>query len=505
MPILNSLLSWVMKKRIHQIELFMKYPHDVQNELLDNLIQEAQKTEWGKKYDYRTIRSLNDFKERIPIQDYNDIKPYVERLMFGEKDLLWPGETNWFAKSSGTTEDRSKFIPLTKDALEECHFKGGKDMLSIYCNNYPETNLFSGKGLMLGGSREINPLNRFSYSGDLSAIIINNLPFWADILKTPDTSIALMENWEEKLNKIAITTCNEDVTNIAGVPSWMLKLLNRILEIKGKTNIKEVWPNLEVYFHGAVNFDPYRKQYDELIGIKNINYLELYNASEGFFGIQDRSDRNEMLLMLDYGIYYEFIPMDEIEKENPHTLSLDQVETGKNYAIVISTNAGLWRYKIGDTVQFTSLSPFRIIVSGRTKHFINAFGEEVIIENADRAISIACEQTNSSITEYTAAPIFLTNKTSGGHEWLIEFEKEPESLANFTQILDDALKSVNSDYDAKRSGNITLQLPLIQSVKKNTFYNWLKRKNKLGGQNKVPRLSNDRKYLDEIKSLAEIH
>lgn len=504
MPILNSLLSWVMKKRIHQIELFMKYPHDVQNELLDNLIDEAQKTEWGKKYDYRTVRSLNTFKERIPIQEYNDIRPYVKRLKNGEKDLLWPGETNWFAKSSGTTEDRSKFIPLTKDALEECHFKGGKDMLSIYCNNHPETKIFNGKGLMLGGSRQLNPLNRYSYAGDLSAIIIHNLPFWADVLKTPDTSIALLDNWEEKLHKIAETTCNEDVTNIAGVPSWMMKLLNQIIELKGAKNIREVWPNLEVYFHGAVNFDPYRSQYKELMGGKEMNYLELYNASEGFFGIQDTTDRNEMLLMLDYGIYYEFIPMDEINSDHPNTLSLSEVEIGKNYAIVISTNAGLWRYKIGDTVQFTSLSPYRIKVSGRTKHYINAFGEEVIIENAERAISIACAQTNSSIREYTAAPIFLTNKTSGGHEWLIEFEKEPENLENFTNLLDEALKSVNSDYHAKRSGDITLLRPTIQSVKKDTFYNWMKNKNKLGGQNKVPRLSNDRKYLEEIKTLAEI-
>lgn len=504
MPIINSFLSWVMKKRIHQIELFKKYPIDVQNELLDGLISDAEKTEWGRKYDFKSIRSVRAFKDRLPIQDYNDIKPYVDRLRLGEKDILWPGETNWFAKSSGTTEDRSKFIPLTKDALEECHFKGGKDMLSIYCNNHEETQIFSGKGLMLGGSREMSNTRRSSYAGDLSAIIIHNLPFWADILKTPDTSIALMDNWEEKLDKIAHATCDEDVTNIAGVPSWMMKLLNRIMEIKKVDNVLEVWPNLEVYFHGAVKFDPYKAQYKELMGGKQINYLELYNASEGFFGIQDERDVAEMLLMLDYGIYYEFIPMDEIEKEHPEALSLEEVEIGKNYAIVITTNAGLWRYKIGDTVQFTSLNPFRIIVSGRTKHFINAFGEEVIIDNAERAISVACEKTNSAITEYTAAPIYLTNTSSGGHEWLIEFEKEPENLENFTEILDEALKSVNSDYHAKRTGDITLQKPLIRSVRKNTFYDWLKEKNKLGGQNKVPRLSNDRKYLEEIKKLAKV-
>ncbi|HAW52222.1 MAG TPA: hypothetical protein DCX54_07845 [Flavobacteriales bacterium] len=501
MPILNSLLSWVMKKRIHQIGLFMKYPSEVQDEWLDRLLASSFKTEWGRKYDYKSIRSLREYKERVPVQDYEDIKPYVKRLQKGEEDLLWPGETIWFAKSSGTTNDKSKFIPVTKEALEECHFKGGKDMLSIYCNNTPDTQIFNGKGLMLGGSSQLLPGHRDSYSGDLSSIIINNLPFWADLFKTPDTSISLMHNWEEKLDKIAHSTLNEDVTNIAGVPSWMLKMLHKILEFTDAKTVMDVWPNLEVYFHGAVNFEPYRLQYDEIIG-KKINYLELYNASEGFFGIQDQSRVSEMLLMLDYGIYYEFIPMNELDRDHPNTLSLEEVEIGKNYAMVISTNAGLWRYKIGDTIQFTSLSPFRIIVSGRTKHFINAFGEEVIIDNADRSISIACERTNSRISDYTAAPIYLTNKSAGGHEWLIEFEKEPENLENFAQILDEALKSVNSDYEAKRTGDIALKMPVIQSVKRNTFYNWLKHKNRLGGQNKVPRLSNERKILEELKSFA---
>lgn len=503
MPILNSLLSWVMKKRIHQIELFMKYPYEVQDELLDRLISTGSKTKWGKKYDYRSIKSVEEFKKRVPIQDYEDIKPLVDRVKNGEKDLLWPGETLWFAKSSGTTNEKSKFIPLTRDALEECHFKGGKDMLSIYCNNHPDTKIFNGKGLMLGGSHQLNPLKPDTYSGDLSAIIIKNLPFWADILKTPETSIALMEDWEKKVDKIAHTTMNEDVTNIAGVPSWMLKILNRIMELKGKEYISQVWPNLEVYFHGAVNFEPYRFLYDELMGGKKLNYLELYNASEGFFGIQDQSGVNEMLLMLDYGIYYEFIPMEEIDNEYPKSLSLQEVELNKNYAMVVTTNAGLWRYRIGDTVKFTSRSPFRIIVSGRTKHFINAFGEEIIVENAERSIKIACEKTNARIREYTAAPIYLTNKMSGRHEWLIEFEKEPENLENFTRILDEALKSVNSDYEAKRTGNLTLDMPIIQCVKENTFYTWMKQRNKLGGQHKVPRLSNHRNYIDEIKSIAK--
>lgn len=502
MPIFNSLLSWVMKKRIYQIGLFMKYPFEVQREVLTKLLSEAARTEWGRKFDYRSIKSAETFRQRVPVQDYEDIKPYVNRMRAGEIDLCWPGETNWFAKSSGTTSDKSKFIPVTTAALEECHFKGGKDMLSIYCNNNQETEIFTGKGLMLGGSREMNPVNRFSYAGDLSAIIIHNLPFWVDVLKTPDTSIALLEDWEEKLDKIARATMTEDVTNISGVPSWMLKLLNRVIEYRGVKNLAEVWPRLEVYFHGAVNFEPYRKQFDELMGRK-VKYLELYNASEGFFGIQDQADTSELLLMLDYGIYYEFIPMSEVNKENPKTLTLDEVVTGVNYALLITTNAGLWRYKIGDTIQFTSLSPFRIVVSGRTKHFINAFGEEVIIDNAERAISIACEKTNSMIRDYTAAPIYLTNKSSGGHEWLIEFEKEPESMENFTVFLDEALKSVNSDYEAKRSKDLTLRMPLIRSLRKDTFYHWLKKKNKLGGQHKVPRLSNDRKFVEEITSIAD--
>jgi len=505
MPILNSLLSWVMKKRIHQMELFMKFPYDVQNELLEELISAANRTEWGKKYNYRSIRTLSDFKNRVPIQEYDDIKPYVDRMKKGERDLLWPGETNWFAKSSGTTNDKSKYIPLTRDALEECHFKGGKDMLSIFCNNHPNSKIFSGKGLMMGGSKNMIPGKTDGYTGDLSAILINNLPFWADILRTPESSISLMDNWEEKLDKMALATSNEDVTNIAGVPSWMLKLLNKILDNTGKKNIIDVWPNLEVYFHGAVNFEPYRSQYDEVFGSKKVNYLELYNASEGFFGIQDQSDETEMLLMLDYGIYYEFIPMEEVNNDYPNSISLSEVEVGKNYAIVISTNAGLWRYKIGDVIKFTSISPFRIMVTGRTKHFINAFGEEIIIDNADRAITIACEKTKARITEYTAAPIYLTNKSAGGHEWLIEFEQEPDCLEKFTTYLDEALKSVNSDYEAKRSGDITLLKPIIKRVEKNTFYKWMKDRNRLGGQHKVPRLSNHRKYIEEIKEIAEIN
>ncbi len=499
MPIINSFMSWIIKKRIHQIELFKKYPNEVQREWFERLIASAQKTEIGRKYDFKSIETHREFASRVPVQGYDDaLKPYIERLKKGEKNILWPGETNWFAKSSGTTEDRSKYIPVTKDALEECHFKGGKDMLSIYCNNNPESLIFSGKGLMMGGSRQISPLNDDSYTGDLSAIIMNNLPFWADLLKTPDLSVALMENWEDKLQRMAEITVNEDVTNIAGVPSWTLILLQRILNLSGKSTISEVWPNLEVYFHGGVSFEPYASQYQQLIG-KKLNFLELYNASEGFFGIQDENDSNELLLMLDYGIYYEFIPVDQIDKDFPETKQLDEVEIGKNYAVVITTNAGLWRYKIGDTVQFTSLNPYRIKVSGRTKHFINAFGEELIIENADRAIAHACDKTSANVKDYTAGPSYLSGSSAGAHEWLIEFSQYPESMDDFTSELDKKLRSINSDYDAKRTGDLILQRPHVRSVPEGTFYEWLKNHGKLGGQNKVPRLFNSRKYLDEIR------
>jgi hypothetical protein len=495
---LNSVFSWIVKKRIHQIELFIKYPHDVQQDVFRRLIQEARYTEWGKNYDYKTINGFEDFVKRVPLQTYEELKSYVDRLKKGEQNLLWGTEINWFAKSSGTTSDKSKFIPVSREALENCHYKGGKDLLALYINNYPESQVYSGKSLVMGGSSQINQLRDDSYFGDLSAIIIENLPFWVEFKRTPDKSIALMENWEEKIEKMAYRTMEEDVTNIAGVPSWTLVLLKRILEISGKKTIREVWPNLELFMHGGVSFIPYKSQFQKLIPDSAMHYVETYNASEGFFGIQDQKEGEELLLMLDYGIFYEFIPMDDWDSEQPKTLQLHEVELGKNYEMVISTNAGLWRYRIGDTVMFTSLNPYRIQVSGRTKHFINAFGEELIIDNAEKALKIACERTNSSIRDYTAGPVYMTEKTQGGHEWLIEFEKEPEELLFFTEVLDNALKSLNSDYEAKRSNDLTLNMPKVHSIKKNTFYNWLKSRGKLGGQNKVPRLANDRKNLDEI-------
>lgn len=498
MTIVNSIFTWIMKKRMHQIELFVKYPYDVQEEWFQTLIFTAQHTEWGKKYGYSSIFNQEQFKERVPIQNYDTLKPYIEKMLQGEQNILWPSEIKWFAKSSGTTNDRSKFIPVSEESLEECHFKGGKDLLSMYCNNRPETKIFTGKCLVLGGSHQINQLNTDSSYGDLSAILIKNLPFWAEFYRTPEVSIALMDNFEEKVEKIARITLDVNVTNIAGVPTWNLVLAKRILEITGKNNLLEVWPNLEFYFHGAVNFNPYREQFKKLIPSDNMYYLETYNATEGFFGIQDQSESEELLLMLDYGIYYEFLPMEDLHSENPKTLSLDQVQVNKNYALIISTNAGLWRYMIGDTIKFTSLSPHRIQITGRTKHFINAFGEELIIDNAEKGLSKACRETKAIIRDYTACPIYFYEDEIGGHEWIIEFEQQPDNIEHFTDILDQTLREINSDYDAKRYKDMALRRPLLHLAPEGTFYHWMKNRGKLGGQNKVPRLANDRAYVDEI-------
>jgi hypothetical protein len=501
MAIVNSIFTWYMKKRIHQIELFMKYPLDVQDEWLHTLISSAENTEWGKLYDYKSILTVQQFKERVPIQNYDTLKPYIERMLQGEQNILWPSEVKWFAKSSGTTSDRSKFIPVSEEALEECHFKGGKDMLSIYCNNRPNSQMFTGKGLVLGGSHQINQLCEDIHYGDLSAVLIKNLPVWAEYYRTPDMSIALMDNYEEKIDRMAEATIKENVTNISGVHTWTIVLAKKVMEITGTKNLLEVWPNLEAYFHGAVNFTPYRQQFKELIPSEEMYYLETYNASEGFFGIQDQSYSDELLLMLDYGIYYEFLPLEHIEDENPKTLSLDQVELNKNYAIIISTNGGLWRYMIGDTVHFTSLSPFRIKITGRTKHFINAFGEEVIIDNAENALTKACALTNAKIKDYTACPIYFSGEEAGGHEWIIEFEEQPTDFEKFIDVMDDTLREVNSDYDAKRFKDMALRRPKVHNAPKDTFYNWLKQKGKLGGQHKVPRLANNREYVDDILKL----
>lgn len=494
---LNSIVSWLLKKRIHQVELFLKYPHEVQQETFQNLIHLARHTEWGKKYGYADIQDVETFKSRVPLQTYESLSPWIDRLMRGEQNLLWPTEINWFAKSSGTTGARSKFIPVSREALDDCHYKGGKDLAAFYYHNTPNAAPYSGKTLSMGGSSNLNEFRSDSYHGDLSAIILKNLPIWAELKRVPDRTTALLEDWETKIERIAQLTRKEDVSTIIGVPSWTLVLLKRILEIENKESIHDVWPNLEFFMHGGVSFKPYQSQY-EAISSKRIYYYQSYNASEGYFGIQDRNDGEDMLLTLDYGIFYEFIPMEELGKEFPKTLSLDQVTTDTNYALVISTNAGLWRYMIGDTIKFTSTSPYRIVVSGRTKHFINAFGEEVIIENAQNGLKRACDATGARIIDYTAGPIYISDEHKGGHEWLIEFDTPPDSLEKFITELDEGLKAVNSDYAAKRSYDLTMLAPVVRPMPRNTFYAWLKSKDKLGGQHKIPRLSNDRTYLDEI-------
>ena len=503
MSIINSIMTWVMKKRIHQIELFLKYPMEVQEELRARLIDQAKNTEFGREHGFRDIESIEDFRRNVPVRNYEAHYPWIDRLLKGEDNILWPTEISWFAKSSGTTNNRSKFIPVSEEAIQECHFKGGKDMLSIYMNLYPESGLFKGKGLPIGGSQQINQFDnsKQTYYGDLSAVLMKNMPLWAQLARTPSLEISLMEEWEEKLEHMANATCNENVTSISGVPTWTILLLERILEIKGKSDIREVWPNLEAFFHGAVAFGPYQPIFKKLIPHGDMRYMETYNASEGFFGIQDQTDSDELLLMLDYGIFYEFIPMEEIDSDDPSVIGLDEVEIGKNYAMVISTNAGLWRYKIGDTVKFTHTYPFRIKISGRTKHFINAFGEELIIENAEEAIMVACEATGAVMDNFTAGPRYLGHHERGGHEWIIEFTEQPTDLERFTQVLDNKLREINSDYDAKRQKDLALVAPVIHMVPPGTFYRWMKSRGKLGGQNKVPRLSNDRDYLDNILAM----
>ncbi|WP_343328944.1 GH3 auxin-responsive promoter family protein [Polaribacter staleyi] len=495
--IINSIISWFLKKRKHQIELFLKYPIDVQNELLLKLVNTAKNTEVGKEYNFASIKNHTDFTKNVPIQKYETFEPLIERCRKGEQNLFWPTDIKWFAKSSGTTNAKSKFIPVSDEALEYCHMKAGKDMLCLYINNNEDTQLFTGKGLRLGGSSDVYQDNN-SYFGDLSAIIIENMPFWADFSSAPSQEVALMSDWETKMDAIIDETIDEDITSLAGVPSWMLVLLNRILERTGKEHILEVWPNLEVYFHGGVNFNPYREQYKKIIPKKSFKYYEIYNASEGFFAIQDRNNSKELLLMLDYGIFYEFIPMSEYKGENSETITLADVKKDIDYALIITTNGGLWRYLIGDTIRFTSLEPYRIKITGRTKHYINVFGEELNIENVEDALKLACEKTAATISDYTVGPIFMEGKEKGGHEWILEFSKKPECIGYFSEVLDNALKSINSDYEAKRYLNMTLMAPKVHQVEQGLFYTWLKKKNKLGGQHKVPRLSNSRDFVEEL-------
>ena len=493
---INTVASWMLKKRIHQIELFEKYPLDVQNEELKKLIQISKNTEFGKQYEFSSIDNYETFNERIPSFTYEEYFPIINKTINGNQNIFWPEKIKWFAQSSGTTNSKSKFIPVSNSSLDNCHFKGGKDMLCLYLNNNENSNMFLGKSLRLGGSRKIYE-NNDHYFGDLSAILIDNLPVWAELISTPNNEISLMDKWDEKIDAIIKGTLQEDVRSLAGVPSWMLTLLNKLLETTGKKYIDEIWKNLEVYFHGGVSFKPYRSEFNNIISNKKFKYYEVYNASEGFFAIQDQNESDELLLMLDYGIFYEFIEIDNTSKSEK-IINLSEVKVGVNYALLITTNSGLWRYKIGDTIVFTNLKPFRIKVSGRTKHFINTFGEEVIIENVEKSLEIALKKFNCTIKDFTVAPLYMKNGKKGKHEWMIEFIKEPNNIDEFMEEIDFQIQNNNSDYKAKRFKNITLDRPKLIRARKNLFYDWLKKKKKLGGQNKVPRLLNERSFIDEL-------
>jgi GH3 auxin-responsive promoter len=501
MKLLSPAISSLARMRLWRIDGWRNNPEDAQREVLQDLVTSAQYTEFGRKYNFSQLFNIKSFKQAVPIHEYDDLKPYIQRIMAGEQNILWNTPVYWFAKSSGTTADKSKFIPISEESLEEGHYKAAKDVLTMYYLFNPDSDMLTGKGLVLGGSHTISQMNDEVQYGDLSAVLIQNSPFWGHWLRTPDISIALMDEWESKIEKLAETTINENVTSISGVPTWTIVLFKRILEMTGKATMSEVWPNLELYMHGGVSFVPYKEQFKKLIG-KDINYLEMYNASEGFFAAQDKPGEEGMLLFVDHGTFMEFMPVGEYGKENPQTIGLGDVELGKNYALVISTNGGLWRYLVGDTVQFISLAPFRIKVSGRLKHYINAFGEELIVDNTDKAIAMACEKTGAVVNDYTAAPVYFSDTANGAHEWLIEFEKEPANLENFTDELDKALKNANSDYEAKRHKDIALGKPIIHSLQKGIFDAWLKSKGKFGGQHKVPRLSNERILLEELKQLA---
>ena len=503
MDFLTKTVLPFFRYRLKQIESHVMHADAVQQKQLSRLIDVSKQTEWGKKYDYKSIRNYETFQERIPIQQYDDVKPYVERMLQGEQGLIWPTPVKWFAKSSGTTNDKSKYLPVSKEILWRCHYKGGFDAVALYLGNNPSSNFFGRKGLILGGSHKPVALNQHAHCGDLSAVLLQQLNPLVNLVRVPPKRIILMDEWESKIKAIVENTWNKDLNSISGVPSWMLVLIKALLERTGKESLTEVWPNLEVFFHGGISFSPYRAQYKALIPSDKMHYVETYNASEGFFGIQSDLNDPSMLLTLDYGIFYEFIPMSEIEREQPTVLPLEAVATGVNYAMVITTCGGLWRYLIGDTIRFTSTNPYKFIITGRTKHFINAFGEELMVDNADKGMARACELTGAKVKEYTAGPLFMLNAAQGKHQWFIEFEKMPSSLSEFARILDSTLQQLNSDYEAKRYRGMSLLPPEIIPAREGVFYEWLKEKGKLGGQHKIPGLSNQRTHIDQLLLLNQ--
>ena len=498
---LTPLVKPVFKQRVKNIARYATEAESIQRSVLAKLVDSASGTEWGIKHKYSSISNYEQFAKSVGVQDYETLKGYIDRMRHGEKDVLWRGRCKWYAKSSGTTNDKSKFIPVTPQGLQRAHYKGGFDVVAQYVANNPKSRIFSGKGLILGGSHASNYNLPGSLVGDLSAILIENCSPFVNMMRVPGKDIALLSDFEEKMEKIARATCNVNVTNLSGVPSWMMAVLKHMLDITGKSSVEELWPNLEVFFHGGVAFTPYREQYLQLIKKSDMKYMETYNASEGFFGIQNDPTDPAMLLMIDYDIFYEFIPFEEFDSPNPTVLPLWEVEVGKNYAMLISTSCGLWRYMIGDTVRFTSKDPYKIVITGRTKHFINAFGEELMVDNAEKGLQAACAATGAQVLEYTAAPVFMDANAQCRHQWLIEFSKEPSSLELFTDTLDTALQQINSDYEAKRYKNKTMQKLEIVVARKALFNDWLKGKGKLGGQHKVPRLSNSRQYIEELMLL----
>lgn len=496
----TRLIDRIFVPRRKQIETYSTKAEEIQDKVLRRLVNTARYTEWGRKYNFKEIKGYSDFN-RLPLQKYDDIKGYVDRMRLGGKNILWPGQVKWFAKSSGTTNDKSKFIPVSRDGLKNIHYRGGIDAVALYLGENPDSRFFSGKGLILGGSHSPNYNLKDSLVGDLSAILIQNVSPLINLIRVPSKKTALLEEFEEKVEEIASSTISKNITNISGVPSWMLAVISRVLEKAGADTLDKVWPGLEVFFHGGVSFAPYREQYESLIPSERMHYMETYNASEGFFGLQSSLSDAAMLLMIDYDVFYEFMPFDKIGGENPTVVPLWDVEVGKNYAMVISTSCGLWRYMIGDTVRFTQKNPYKFVITGRTKHFINAFGEELMIDNAEKGLQTACKETGAQVLEYSAAPVFMDSNAKCRHQWLIEFSKKPDSIEHFRHVLDKTLQSINSDYEAKRHRDITLQELEVIVARQGLFHDWLKQRGKLGGQHKVPRLSNDREHIDSMLKL----
>ena len=498
---LTRIISKVFEPRQRELDRYFNEAPALQQQVLTQLMKAAKDTEYGRKHLFGETNYYEDFIKRTPLNTYEELKGDIDRMRHGERDILWPGRVKWYAKSSGTTNDKSKFIPVSEEGLKNLHYQGGKDAVALYLRNNPKSRLFDGKALILGGSHAPNYNLPGSLVGDLSAILIENINPLANLVRVPKKKTALISDFEVKRERIAQETLHKNITNLSGVPSWMLSVLTRVMELSGKQYLQEVWPNIEVFFHGGVAFTPYRKQYQQLITSPDMHYMETYNASEGFFGLQNDPNDPAMMLLVDYGVFYEFIPMDEFGKDNPTILPLWGVETGKNYAMVISTSCGLWRYVLGDTVCFSSTNPYKFTITGRTKHFINAFGEELIVDNAERGLAFACAQTGAVVSEYTAAPVFMDDQAKCRHQWLIEFAQEPDDLDTFARLLDQCLQELNSDYEAKRYKNITLQHLEIIKAKKGLFNEWLKMKGKLGGQHKVPRLSNSREHIELLLKL----